>query len=269
METRIVSTTNLEQCEFIENKHIELGYYSQQCPDKNTPNEDSLGFYLEGKKAVLAVADGVGGYPNGEVASSLIISAIINQFKKNNPNNLTDAREIILSAIEQSNHKLIHDYVGGKTTLTLCVIINDILQSFQIGDSCLIVCGQKGLLKHKPLEHSPVGMAVAAKLISEKAALTHPERHIISNVVGDAHMHIEMGPQIALGDFDTVLLASDGLSDNLTTQQLIELVRKESIDEVMHKLTDYAQQMRDPTKAQKINKMDDVSFIICRQKHSS
>ncbi len=268
METRIVNQADLPSFELIETKHFEIGYYTQKSPLKNSPNEDSLGFITHNKQTILLLADGVGGSPNGEVASEHVTANIINMLKKNDTlaTDLATLRQHILVSVEQTNKKLIHDYVGARTTFTACIINNDILQSIQIGDSALIVCGQKGLLKHKTMEHSPVGHALAAGLIKEKEALTHPERHLISNVVGDAQMHMVIGPQVELASNDTILLASDGLFDNFLTEEIIEIVRKESINDVLQKLTELFQPMRDESKIDSFNKIDDVSFIVCRQR---
>ncbi len=54
----------------------------------------------------------------------------------------------------------------------------------------------------------------------------HEERHLVSNVVGTDDMRIELGPPLKLARYDTVLLASDGLLDNLYTDEIVELIRK-------------------------------------------
>ncbi|OGO93761.1 MAG: hypothetical protein A3F10_06205 [Coxiella sp. RIFCSPHIGHO2_12_FULL_42_15] len=266
METRIVTQADLATFELLHTKHFTLGYYSQKHPQKIKVNEDTLGLMIDGKQCFLAVADGVGGSPNGEIASQLAISNLIHSLKKGEKlsTDLSHFRQPVLTSIETSNEKLIHEYVGARTTLTSCIIIDDILQSIQIGDSCLINCGQKGLLKHKTLEHSPVGFAVAAGLLTEKQAITHPGRHIVANVVGDPDMHMDIGPRYRLAEHDTILLGSDGLFDNFLIETLIEIIRKETMEEVMTKLTQACQPMRDENKLDKFHKLDDVSFIVCR-----
>lgn len=268
METRIVHQTDLTNFELIETQHLQIGYYSQRCPLKTTPNEDSIGILTDGKQCILLIADGVGGSPNGEVASHLATSYFVNQFKKDGKlaNDLVSMRQRIVLGIEQINQKLIHEHIGARTTLTACVIAQETLQSIQVGDSSLMTCGSKGLLKHKTIEHSPVGFALAAGLLKEKEALTHPERHIISNVLGDPEMHIDIGPQIELATLDTIFLCSDGILDNYTSEELIDIIRKESIADVLAKLTTMIQQMRHDETLANFHKIDDASFIIARQR---
>ena len=128
----------------------------------------------------------------------------------------------------------------------------------------MLICGQKGLLKYKSIEHSPVGFAVLAELLDEKQALEHPDRHLVSNVVGEAEMHIDLGPSLQLAENDTVLLASDGIFDNFTTDRLIEVIRKDSLEEVTQKLFELVQPMQEDAHKESFNKLDDVSFIVCR-----
>jgi len=267
MEAKIISQADMTHCEIIQTKQFEIGYYAQKSPLKTTPNEDSLGIITNGSRTILLVADGVGGRPQGEIASHLAVANIINQLKKEDkiPHNLSVLRQEILDCIDDSNEKLISEHIGSCTTLTACVISHATLQNIQIGDSCVIVCGQKGLLKYKALEHSGVGLALAADLLSEKAALVHPDRNIILNVLGSTAMHVDIGPKIVLAIHDTILLASDGLFDNFLINDLIEIIRKESLTEVVTKLTEKFQPMRDLANADRYYKIDDVSFIVCRQ----
>lgn len=268
MEKRTVNDTNMEQFEMVSAGSFEIGYFTQRAPEKTTPNEDSLGFVVNRNKAVLMVADGVGGMPKGEEASETVIQTIANAFSKNDtfPKDETEIRNLMLDSIEKANLTLINKNNGARTTLTACEIHNNQVRAFQIGDSSMVVCGQKGLLKFKATEHSPTGFAVEAGLMKEKEAIEHPERHIVSNVVGETEMHIEIGPLVELAANDTVLLASDGLFDNYLVEQLIEIIRKESLEEVMQQLVALCKPMLDPEGRKKLNKTDDVTLIVCRQR---
>ncbi len=268
MEKRIINSTNMEQFEIVSNNAFEVGFYSQQAPDKPGPNEDSLGFVLQRNRAVLMVADGVGGAPKGEEASHQAIDSVVNIFSAENtaPKDENETRHLMIDSIEKAHQTIIKMNNGARTTLTACTIHNKILRSYQIGDSSTVVCGQKGLLKFKATEHSPTGFAVEAGLLKEHEAMLHPERHLVSNILGESDMHIEIGPAIELADFDTVLLASDGLFDNYLVDPLIEIIRKESLQEVMQQLVALCKPMLDTEGRKKLNKTDDVSFIVCRQR---
>lgn len=258
----------METFETLESSCFQLGFYSQKAPEKPGPNEDSLGFVLHRNKAILVVADGVGGAPKGEEASQAAVSSLVKTFSKEE--NLAadehEFRHLMIDAIEKAQENIVKLNNGARTTLTACGIHNGNLRSYQIGDSSLLVCGQKGLLKYKATEHSPTGFAVEAGLMTELEAMSHPDRNIVSNVMGEDDMHIGIGPEIELAEFDTILVASDGLFDNYTSDELVEIIRKESLQEVMQQLVTLGKQMLDPEARKNLHKTDDLSFIVCRRK---
>jgi serine/threonine protein phosphatase PrpC len=66
---------------------------------------------------------------------------------------------------------------------------------------------------------------VESGLIDENDAVHHHERNLVSNFVGTTEMYIDIGPRIELAPRDTILIASDGLSDNLYVEEIVETVR--------------------------------------------
>ena len=79
----------------------------------------------------------------------------------------------------------------------------------------ILAIGQKGKIKLQTISHSPVGLAVESGHLDESEAMHHEQRHVVSNVVGDQTMRIEVGAKLMLAPRDTVLLSTDGLFDNL------------------------------------------------------
>jgi serine/threonine protein phosphatase PrpC len=69
---------------------------------------------------------------------------------------------------------------------------------------------------------------------------SHPERHLLTNHVGSETMHIEVGPSIPLAVFDTILLASDGVLDNMPYQDLIDGVRSGPLEVGADRIRDAA-----------------------------
>ena len=55
--------------------------------------------------------------------------------------------------------------------------------------------------------------------------MRHEDRHLVLNALGAEGARIEIGAPVRLRQRDTVLIASDGLSDNLVTEQTVELLR--------------------------------------------
>jgi serine/threonine protein phosphatase PrpC len=124
-------------------------------------------------------------------------------------------------------------------------------------------------VKWQTIPHSPVGFAVEAGVLDEEEAMHHEERHVVSNVVGSAEMRIEIGPEIRLAPRDTVVLASDGLLDNLTMDEIIARVRKGRLDKAVRRLAvDTRRRMTCPEEGQP-SKPDDTTIIAYRTLLSS
>jgi serine/threonine protein phosphatase PrpC len=68
-------------------------------------------------------------------------------------------------------------------------------------------------------------MAVEIGVMDENEALRHEDRHLITNFVGSHEMKIEIGPRLSMATRDTLVIGSDGLFDNLTTDELVNRIR--------------------------------------------
>ena len=91
----------------------------------------------------------------------------------------------------------------------------------------------------------------------------HEDRHIVSNVVGDARMRIEIGPSLALSQRDTVVIGSDGLFDNLSIEEIVSGMRKGKLTKSLTAVTELAYQRMLGIKDEPC-KPDDLSVIAIR-----
>lgn len=217
---------------------------------------------------VLAIADGMGGAPAGDVAARLAIESLASSLREAKAFDLRDA---ILNGIEKANKAILNLENGAATTLAVVEIHADRLRSYHVGDSGIIVTGQRGRLKQQTTAHSPTGYAVEAGFIDENEALEHKERNIVSNVVGSHELRIEIGPPVRLAPRDTVVLASDGLFDNMLTEEIIEQVR---FGDLQHSAASLVQQCEQRMQGQLKDGVsghpDDLGFILYRpQSHRS
>jgi len=92
----------------------------------------------------------------------------------------------------------------------------------------------------------------------------HEERHVISNVIGSVDMRIEVGSAVELSPRDTLLLASDGLSDNLHMPEIVECIRKGSLEIVTEHLARRARERMEGAREGEPSKPDDMTFVIFR-----
>ncbi len=124
--------------------------------------------------------------------------------------------------------------------------------------------GQRGKVKLQTVSHSPVGYAVESGLIDQDEAMHHADRHLISNMVGSADMRIEVGPKRRLSPRDTLLLATDGLFDNLLAAEIVEYVRKGSLAHAADVLLATSRQRMAQPENGHPSKPDDLTFVMFR-----
>jgi serine/threonine protein phosphatase PrpC len=232
--------------------------------EKSTQNEDSAAIVpVNGDCLVLAVADGVGGLPTGRKASNTAVEKIREALRDVEDEDAR-VRTAILDGIEAANRALLEMGTGTATTLTVADIRDNQIRTYHVGDSAAWLVGQRGVIKLQTTPHSPVGFAVEAGLIDENEALNHEELHEISNVVGSNDMRIEIGPRFPIAARDTVLLASDGLFDNVLQDEIIEIIRKGPVAEAVETLWDLARRRMLGEDDSKPSKPDDFSAILFR-----
>ena len=232
-------------------------------PTKTTGNEDSAAVIPFGEEGlVLAVADGVGGGPGGRDASNIAVQTLreILASASPEPENL---RSAIVDALEEANRRILDLGRGAATTLVVGEVLSGQVRCYHVGDSELMSVGQRGRIKIRVTPHSPTGFAVEAGLLDEKEAVAHDTRHLIFNVIGAADMRIEIGTPARLDRFDTVLLSSDGLLDNLYVEEIVRSIRAGSLPRAADELVRLAlERMAGGGKGP--SKPDDFTIVLYR-----
>ncbi|MDX2315708.1 MAG: protein phosphatase 2C domain-containing protein [Gammaproteobacteria bacterium] len=238
--------------------------YTKRSPEKETPNEDAIAIIPTGPESgVLAVADGLGGAPAGQQASSLAIQCLVRTVEEAARED-SAIRSGILNGFESANEEVLALAVGAATTLTVVEFDGRLVRHYHVGDSFCLLTGQRGKIKMQSIPHSPVGYAVESGLLDETDAMHHEERHVISNVIGSTDMRIEVGSAVEVAPRDTLLLASDGLSDNLHMPEIVECIRKGSLDSVTQALSRLARERMEGSDKDEPSKPDDVTFAVFR-----
>lgn len=266
MEARILTNANMEAPEYISLAGGRASVFSARSPDPDhEANEDSAAvFAIDDGRAVLALADGVGGVRSGEVASRIAIRQLQLSIEKG----LGEERSLrgcILDAFENANLAIADKGLGAATTLAVVEFDAGSIRPYHAGDSEIIAVGLRGKVKFKTVAHSPVGYAVESGVIDAEEAMEHDDRHLVSNVVGNDDMRIEIGPTLMMARRDTVILASDGLTDNLHTDEIVEMIRKGPLDAAARRVVaESLHRMHHPT-GDHPSKPDDLTFIIFRR----
>ena len=248
---------------YLKEAGCQFAAFTARSPNKDTANEDCAGWIqVDENRWVFIVADGLGGLPAGENASQLAVSVILDRL--NTLEESEDLRTAILSGIDQANRAILDTGSGGATTLALVEFDGATARPYHVGDTTILVTGQRGRIKFQSVSHSPTGYMEEAGLIDEREAMLHDERHLVYNVVGSDTMRLDIGPMIPLGKFDTIVIASDGLSDNLTQNQVVEITRSGKLDERTGKLARLCHEVMTQSKS-KPAKPDDLTILTLRK----
>lgn len=181
----------------------------------------------------FAVADGMGGHANGEIASSLAVQTMGRQVVEkifNDPELLsgeTDSeaiKEILVDSIQEANQAIKKEVPGGGTTLTAILIAHQ-LYVIHVGDSRAYFIPADGKINILTHDHSFVRQLVDLGQISPEEALTHPQRNVLSMALGQWD---PLAPDIFTKPIPSdghLLICSDGLWSIVPEGKLVELIR--------------------------------------------
>lgn len=171
-------------------------------------------------RAILLVADGMGGHKGGEVASRLavekhveILGPILEQGEIEEKNIEIKMAEAMHTANKAISNYAIENDIGLQnigTTLDCVVVIG--MQAFisHIGDSRTYLLGKNGLTQ-LTTDHTAVSEMVEAGLIKREDIYSHPQRNILTQGLGgETLIEVEVGKaNLSIGE--RILLCSDGL----------------------------------------------------------
>jgi serine/threonine protein phosphatase PrpC len=196
-------------------------------------NEDAFGMSL--KDGVFLVCDGMGGAAAGEVASDLTVSAMLASFAgwSNHEDSRSSPAVTLRNAITQANRTLyckaakdsrLH---GMGTTLVALALVGNSAWVAHVGDSrCYI--WRDGVLKQCTLDHSLVDEQVRIGSITAEEAERSPLRNVITRAVGSQKSISPDVAELSIVPGDIFLLCSDGLTRELDSRQIGEILKAEN-----------------------------------------
>ncbi|MGB6219546.1 PP2C family protein-serine/threonine phosphatase [Haloferula sp.] len=193
---------------------------------------------LETADFVFAVSDGMGGANAGEVASKIAVENITrllpNSFKlgaRRIDGGFSDVLETLFERTHQSLHELSRHYDecrGMGATLSLCWFMPGWMAFGHIGDSRIYYLPKDGDMIQVSHDHSRVGALVRDGKLNERQARNHPQRNVLSRVLGGRTKYTE--PQtgrVGCESGDRFLICSDGLTDGMWDRRINEMARGE------------------------------------------
>jgi protein phosphatase len=192
---------------------------------------------------VFAVADGLGGYGGGEVASGMAVEAILTQARKG----ISGGSRIpgtLREAFNLANHSILDAAISGvggrkmQSTLSTLIITPGEAHLGHVGDS-RVYRRREGDLEQLTTDHSQVMELLRMHIITPEQAVEHPARYALTRSVGgDITVRTDVRSERVEKD-DRFLLCSDGLWSNVTSSEIAEALGM-SAAEACRKLVDLA-----------------------------
>lgn len=192
-------------------------------------NEDYLSYSLEGKNAIYVVADGMGGHNAGEVASKMTVETIIESIKNKDAK---ATKEDLINAINKANERVYQyslsssNLSGMGTTVTACLIDDKKAWIANVGDSSCYIIKNDNIYKITK-DHSLVQELVDDGSITEKEALTHPNKNIITRAIGTySEVETDIYELDLTEGIEHIILCTDGLTNEVSKEEIYNAVKE-------------------------------------------
>jgi PPM family protein phosphatase len=180
---------------------------------------------------VFAVADGLGGYGGGEVASGMAVEASLTQAQRN----LASGGRVpgtLRDAFNRANQAILDAAIAGQggrkmqSTLSALVMTPGEAHLGHVGDS-RVYRRREGELELLTTDHSQVMELLRLHIITPEQAITHPARYALTRSVGgDITVRVDIRTE-RIESGDSFLLCSDGLWSNVTASEITEALGRD------------------------------------------
>ena len=190
---------------------------------------------------LLAVSDGMGGAEAGEVASAIVVDTITREI---NDQPMDTPRDTALQLAVQAAHEAVRkqgkrEQVKMGATLTALFLRAGRAYIAEVGDSraYLIRAGQIAQVTH---DQSMVQLLVDSGVMSSEDASNSPMRNVILQAMGhQRELKVAIG-KLDLRDRDCLVLCSDGLTGDVSDEEIMKIVLGERPEVAAQKLVDLA-----------------------------
>ena len=196
-------------------------FFESENPVGNLPN-------------LFVVADGMGGHKAGEYASRYTTERVVASIARSKEE---EPVSILREAVRKANELLITESredeskKGMGTTLVIATIIDDRLVVANVGDSRLYVVNNR--ITQITRDHSFVDEMVRLGKIAPEDARLHPDKNKITRAIG-AVLDVEADFfEYELNDDDYILMCTDGLSNMVCDEDILNIMKNEDSVERM------------------------------------
>jgi len=189
-------------------------------------NEDSIGFWPHEDGLLFAVADGLGAYNAGEVASSLALEVLSREMDRADGGWSLEKR--LRRAVQEANIAIhqksitVPELRRMSTTITASAVVGGDLVTAHVGD-CRLYRLREGQFIQLTKDHTWVWEQVEYGILSPEEARTHPRRSMLTRSLGQ---NLIVGVDLMRTDIrngDILVQCSDGVHAMLTEPEIVEV----------------------------------------------
>ena len=242
--------------------------FSARRPEKTTANEDAAAVISAGDgAAVLVVADGCGGMASGEQAARIAIECLTASIAAATATEGAALRTAILDGVEAANRQILDLKTGAGATLAVVQLENGEARPYHVGDAQILLVGGRG--KGEAAHDQPLARRLRRGGGDARGARGDRPRGAASRLElssAPSEMHVEMGSGRKVSTRDGLLVASDGVLDNLMLDEIVGFLKSGSAATAAAKIAAVAtQRMREAQDGQP-HKPDDLTLIVFSQR---
>lgn len=214
---------------------------------------------------VFILADGMGGYRGGDIASGLAVTAARSYILNNYEITFEETEDILKlvnGAIEYANMIVSEKAKSDKklnkmgSTLEVLLIIKNNAYIGHVGDSRIYMIRDKKINK-LTTDHSYIQKLIKDGKITKEESSIHPDKNMITKAIGTEIVVEAELIHKKLNKNDILLLCSDGLTNLVSDNEILEIVLDSFDEDIAEKLID---------KANKLGGTDNVSAIVIKYK---
>lgn len=209
-------------------------------------NEDRMGYCYTRSAGLFALADGMGGHPQGEVAAQLALQTLSALFQREARPTLKDPLRFLRDAVLAGHHRLLrHATERGlldtpRTTLVACVLQDDAVYWAHCGDSRLYLLRGEQLIT-RTRDHSYAELNTVLAQAGRPLESQPVNRNVLFTCLGSPGKPVvdTAGPT-SLRAGDKIMLCSDGLWGSVSDEQIAELLAQRPISDAVPELAEQA-----------------------------
>lgn len=207
---------------------------------------------------LLAVADGMGGKTDGDIAANYVINSLNKWFinkKIKQLNNTEEIEKLLKSYLKRLNSFLIKKYGSNHlgTTITIALINNKHTIFFNCGDSRGYVYKDKKLIQITS-DDSDVWYYYKYGEVEKDDLRYFVNNNLINACIGTTTGLCMISTYVIENNYDMLLLFTDGVTDMITDDKISKIIRKEAKENILDKIINEAvyvdQNLFVPTKLQ-------------------